>query len=89
MSRRKWPPGKKARIVLEGIKGRSVQEICTENEISQAQYYQWKDQFLSRMDQAFISHDQKQERLVKKNARLERMVGELTMELKKSEEELW
>jgi len=89
MSRRKWSPSQKAKIVLEGIKGGSIQEICNAYEISQAQYYQWRDHFLSHIDQAFISHDQKHERLMKKKARLERMVGELTMELKKSEEELW
>ena len=70
MSRRKWSPNQKAKIVVEGVKGRSVQEICNEHEISQAEYYQWKDLFLSRMDQACSSHDQKYQRLMKKERSL-------------------
>ncbi|MBI3871664.1 MAG: transposase [candidate division Zixibacteria bacterium] len=34
----------KARIVLEGLKGRPVSELGTEHQISQAQYYQWRGQ---------------------------------------------
>jgi len=34
-------------IVLEGLKGKPVAEVCTEHQISQAQYYQWRDQFLA------------------------------------------
>ena len=89
MKLRKWSPKQKAQIVLEGLKGRPVQEICTEYQIAQSQYYQWRDQFLSRIDKPFIDDNQEFEHLVRKNARLERMVGELTMELKKSEEVLW
>jgi transposase-like protein len=33
--------------VLEGLKGRPIGELCAEHEISQAQYYQWRDQFLA------------------------------------------
>lgn len=39
MKRRKWKPGQKALIVLEGLKGRPIGELCAEHEISQAQYY--------------------------------------------------
>ena len=46
MKRRKWKPEQKALIVLEGLKGRLIGDLCAEHEISQAQYYQWRDQFL-------------------------------------------
>jgi transposase-like protein len=39
MSRRKWDPQTKATIVLQGLKGKLVADICTEHQISQAQYY--------------------------------------------------
>jgi transposase-like protein len=43
MKRRKWKPEQKALIVLEGLKGRPIGELCAEHEISQAQYYQWRE----------------------------------------------
>jgi transposase-like protein len=39
MPRRKWDAKTKALIVLEGLKGKPVAEICTEHQISQSQYY--------------------------------------------------
>jgi transposase-like protein len=47
MQRRKWDAKTKALIVLEGFKGKPVSEICTEHQISQSLYYQWRDQFLA------------------------------------------
>ena len=45
MKRRKWDAKTKAIIVLDGLKGKSVATICQDHQISQAQYYQWRDQF--------------------------------------------
>jgi len=70
-------------IVVEGLKGKPVAEICIEHQISQAQYYQWRDQFLSRMEQVFSSDDRREKALTKENARLKRIIGELTIEVKK------
>jgi hypothetical protein len=53
MKRRQWKPEQKALIVLEGLKGRPIGELCAEHEISQAQYYQWRDQFLANAARAF------------------------------------
>lgn len=86
MNRRKWDAKTKALIVLEGLKGREVSEICLEYQISQAQYYQWRDRFLTHMPQLFISADKQDKHLAKENARLRRMIGDLTVELKKTEE---
>ena len=58
MQRRKWDAKTKAMIVLEGLKGKPVAEICTEHQISQAQYYQWRDQFLAHAAKAFEVHEQ-------------------------------
>jgi transposase-like protein len=88
MHRRKWDAKTKAMIVVEGLKGKPVAEICTEHQISQAQYYQWRDQFLAHAAKAFEVHEQSQReaRLARENARLKTLVGELTLELKKSDE---
>jgi transposase-like protein len=88
MKRRKWKPEQKALIVLEGLKGRPIGELCAEQEISQAQYYQWRDQFLANAARAFepAGAPSRQGRLERENARLKVLVGELALELKKSEE---
>ncbi|CCB91089.1 transposase [Waddlia chondrophila 2032/99] len=86
MKRRKWTPELKTKIVLEGLKGRPLAEICTEYEISQAQFYQWKDCFLNNASRAFEKgkSDQKEARLQKQNNRLKQVVADLTLELKKT-----
>lgn len=90
MQRRKWDAKTKALIVIEGLKGKPVAEICTEHQLSQAQYYQWRDQFLAHATKAFEVHEQSQReaRLARENAKLKTLVGELTLELKKSDEVL-
>lgn len=89
MKRRKWDSRTKARIVLEGLKGRSVSEICSEYQISQNQYYQWRDKFLSESHRAFENDGQpgREDRLKARIAHLERTLGAVTFELKKLEEE--
>lgn len=88
MTRKKWDSKTKWLIVLEGIKGRKVADICNEHGIGQSQYYAWRDQFLSEGPKVFESAktDRKQEKMKRENTRLKNLVGELTLELKKSEE---
>jgi transposase-like protein len=88
MHKRKWDAKTTAMIVLEGLKGKPVAEVCTEHQISQSQYYQWRDQFLAHAAQAFEvhQHTRKEARLEQENARLKNLVGELLLELKKSDE---
>lgn len=88
MKQRIWDPKTKAKVVLEGIKGKSVAEICNEYQICQSQYYQWRDQFLSNVDKAFESPKKasREIRLESEVQKLRALVGELTLELKKSED---
>jgi transposase len=90
MHRRKWEAKTTAMIVLKGLKGKPVAELCAEHQLSQAQYYQWRDQFLAHAPKAFEVHQQSQceARLARENARLKTLVGELAWELKKSDEVL-
>ncbi|MEK6790312.1 MAG: transposase, partial [Deltaproteobacteria bacterium] len=53
MQRRKWDSKTKVQVVMQGIKRRTVAEICSEYQISQNQYYQRRDQFLSNAGKAF------------------------------------
>lgn len=88
MKRRQWDSKTKALIVLQGLKGKPVAEVCSEHQISQAQYYQWRDQFLANAAKAFETSklNQQETRLIKENDRLKALVGELTLELKKTDE---
>jgi len=89
MKRRQWDSKAKAKIVLEGLKGKPISQICNEHQIGQAQYYQWREQFLSNLDQLFElpKKGKKQARLEQENQKLKAIIGDLTVELKKSEEE--
>jgi len=55
MRRRRWDSKTKTKIVLEGLSGRPVSEICNAYGIHQNQYYSWRDKFLSEAHGAFES----------------------------------
>ena len=42
MKKRLWTSEQKLQIVMQGIKGRAVSEICNEHQIGQSQYYLWR-----------------------------------------------
>jgi transposase-like protein len=88
MHRRKSDAKTNAMIVIEGLQGKPVAEICPEPQISQAQDYQWRDQFLTHAATAFEVHEQRQREasLARENARLNTLVRELTLVLTKSDE---
>ena len=90
MKRRQWDSKTKAKIVLEGLSGRSVSEICSDYRIGQTQYYRWRDQFMISAHRAFDSEKNGSEiqRLKKKAVRYQQIIGALTVELKKTEDEL-
>ena len=90
MKRRNWDSKTKAKRGWEGLSGRSLSEICTEYGIGQTQYYRWRDQFLSKAHRAFDWEKDGSEvqRLKKKTARYQQIIGALTVELKKTEDEL-
>jgi transposase-like protein len=91
MQRRKWSSKDKMMIVLEGLKGKvPLGELCAKFQISQSQFYKWRDQLLANGPKVFDygGVDKATERLERENQKLKRIIGELTVELKKSEYEL-
>lgn len=55
MQRRTWTADEKLGILLAGLKQTlSVAELCREHQISQTQYYKWRDQFLEGGKQALM-----------------------------------
>lgn len=87
MSRRKWTSEEKSKIIIQSLKGRPIAEVCCENGISMSQFYHWRDQFLSNAQKAFetSAQSQKESRLERENCRLRGIIGDLTIELKKTE----
>ncbi len=91
MQKRKWTAQQKLQIVLEGLSGNiEISKLCAKYQIAQTQYYQWRDQLLKHGHQAFETKNitKKEQHLEQELTKLKRIIGDLTIELKKSEYEL-
>ena len=91
MKYRQWTSKQKSQIVLEGLSGQiDVGKLCQKYEISQTQYYKWRDLFLQNCHESFDVKKQtdKEQRLHAEVTQLKRIIGDLTVELKKSDYEL-
>jgi len=88
MKRRKWSSEKKLKIVLEGLSGQiEIAKLSNKYQISQALYYRWRDQLLQFGHKAFETKNitKKEQHLKDENRDLKQIIGDLTIELKKSE----
>ena len=91
MEKRKWSGNQKLQIVLEGLSGQiEISKLCAKYQIAQTQYYSWRDQLLKHGYQAFETKNitKKEQYLEQEVSKLKRIIGDLTIELKKSEFEL-
>ena len=87
MKRRQWSSNEKLKIVLEGLSGQiEISKLCAKYQIAQTQYYQWRDQLLKFGNQAFEQKNvsKKEQLLEAKVVNLKRIIGDLTIELKKT-----
>jgi len=50
---RQWDAASKAKVVLEGLKGRSESAICKRHRIKPAEYRRWRKQFLANVSRPF------------------------------------
>jgi len=88
MKNRKWTSKQKSQIVIEGLSGKiEISKLCTKYEISQTQYYKWRDLFLQSCHQAFETKNitKKEQKLESEVHKLKSIIGDLTVELKKNE----
>ena len=53
MPGRQWDAASKAKVVLEGLKGRSESAICKRHRIKPAEYRRWRKQFLANVSRPF------------------------------------
>lgn len=87
MKKRQWTNQQKAQIILEGLSGQiEISKLCNKYQIAQTQYYKWRDLFLKESHTAFEvkKQSQKEQRLEAENSKLKRIIGDLTIELKKT-----
>ena len=73
MKYRKWKSQEKLKIVLEGLSGQiEISKLCSKYQVSQAQYYQWRDQLLKFGHQSFESKNitKKEQHLEAENQKL-------------------
>lgn len=83
MARRKeWTAEEKLAIILDGLKGRSISDICREYGISDTQYYKWRDVALESLKSGF--QDKRKKEYCDKSAEAERnrmlkIIGEQQM----------
>jgi len=88
MKRRNWTNEEKFKIVLEGLQGgTSIAALCNKHEVQQSQYYNWRDKLLREGASVFQNNDasKRAEQLKNKMAKMEQVIGKLTLELKKND----
>jgi transposase-like protein len=85
MTRRKWDPQTKAAIVLQGLKGECITNICTEHQISPVYYYLWRDKFLKNLPELFLNTKQRETSLIRKNNHLKKTVNKALAEVEELE----
>lgn len=91
MKKRTWTSQQKLQIVLEGLSGQiEITKLCAKYQIAQTQYYKWRDQLLKNGAQAFEVKNvtKKEQHLEAEVSKLKTIIGELAIELKKTELEL-
>ncbi len=88
--KRNWTAKEKTTIVLEGLKGRPIVDICNDYGVSQTLYYKWKEKFLSNVQNIFeqnnSSESSREQHLLRENNKLKQSLAEAFLELKKIEE---
>ncbi len=88
MKRRQWTSTEKIAIVLDGLTNKeTLTSLCNRHQITQAQYYQWKDKLLSEGHKLFERGgiENATEKYQKEIRNLKMIIGDLTAELKKNE----
>ena len=90
MKSKKWKSEQKFQIVVNSLKSQEkVSDFCVRHGIAQSQYYAWREQFMKNGLKAFeLDPDKKTAMLESRIQKLTHLVGQLTIDLKKTENEL-
>ena len=89
--RRAFTAQQRLKIVLEGLAGESVSEVCRRHQISPTLYYRWRDQLYANAERVFSKQDpgagERQAAHASDVTRLQGVIAEITaenLELKKT-----
>ena len=84
MTRKKWSPDQKQKIVLAGLRNEmSVSELCRRHGVSDVMYYKWRKTFLGSGLNGLKSNgkiNSGEAALQRENEDLKALIGELTVE---------
>ena len=83
---KRWTATRKGEIVLALLRGADLSEVCRKNGISQSQAYAWSDSFLEGGQESLKSRRGRKDPKEREVSRLERKVGQLTLQLEILEE---
>lgn len=77
---RRWTAKRKSEVVLGLLRGAEAAQLARENGISQSQLFEWRDRFLEggRLQLKFKKRKDPKEKEI---GRLERKVGQLTLQV--------
>ena len=66
---------------------RNIADLCAQYGMNQSQYYHWRNQFLREGEKVFSNNqqDKREAYLKQKMAKMEQVIGKLTLELKKND----
>jgi transposase-like protein len=76
----RWTANRKTSVVLELLKGSNAVELARSNGISQNQLFEWRDRFLEA-GKSELKLRRRKDPAEKEIGRLERKVGQLTLQV--------
>ena len=76
----RWTAKRKSDVVLELLRGAEAAQLARENGISQARLFEWRDRFLEG-GRAGLKFKRRKDPREKEIGRLERKVGQLTLQV--------
>jgi transposase len=76
----RWTAKRKAEVVLELLRGAEAAQLARENGISQSKLFEWRDRFLEG-GKSELKFKRRKEPKEKEIGRLERKVGQLTLQV--------
>ena len=90
---RRFSTEEKLAMVMEGLKGSTVKDVCAKYGVSETQYYRWRDQALEFMKAGFADKRRKSNRNPQQaeKERLLKIIGEqaAALDLQKKLSEMW
>ena len=90
---RRFSAEEKLAMIMEGLKGSTIRDVCSKYGVSETQYYRWRDQALESIKTGFADKRRKNSRNTQhaEKERLLKIIGEqaAALDLQKKLSEMW